>query len=514
MKESKIYNVVRSSGAGILNNVALLALNLLSRNLFLTYIGIDYLSMAQVINNLLTVVAFSELGLSNAVLYMLYEPVAHGDEAKVRRILYLYRGFNRYVGLAVVVIGLLAMPTLPYFIRTEVPLGMVQLVYLLNLASSASTYFYTYRSILLSAQQRDYVASVISTLVSFARILLQCGIIYLWHDYLIFLLTGILMAALQNAIIYFETGRLYPYIRHLAVDRQLAAYQQEKRSLKRNILALSSVRIAGIVINNTDTIIISWLNTLMVGFCANYTAASNCLQQFMNIVQNVLLHSVGISAAEKSREELYAIFRMVVMLNSYLSELVIVCLLVLWDDFIVLWIGEQYVVSRWIVLSLAVNVGWNMLCSPSWIFRDAAGLFVYVRRMLLYNSCLNLGISIVLGWCIGPAGVYFGTVLANLLTDFWYDSNIVYQKEFGLPNARPFQYHLLRSLLLSLVLGSGLYAFWSGMEVTLWHWFLKMLGTMLFFTLLFYLRWHRSPTFAMVRERFLLLLWAKITRRG
>ena len=71
MKKSKAYNVLLSTLTGLSNSIILLILNLISRNLFLQYIGIEYLSVAQVINDLLTVIAFSELGVTNAVLYML-----------------------------------------------------------------------------------------------------------------------------------------------------------------------------------------------------------------------------------------------------------------------------------------------------------------------------------------------------------------------------------------------------------------------------------------------------------
>ena len=97
MKKSKAYNVLLSTLTGLSNSIILLILNLISRNLFLQYIGIEYLSVAQVINDLLTVIAFSELGVTNAVLYMLYTPVATNNRDKVIKILYLYRNFNRYV---------------------------------------------------------------------------------------------------------------------------------------------------------------------------------------------------------------------------------------------------------------------------------------------------------------------------------------------------------------------------------------------------------------------------------
>ena len=44
-KDSKVKNVARNTIMGVLNNVALVALNLISRKLLLNYIGIEYLSL-------------------------------------------------------------------------------------------------------------------------------------------------------------------------------------------------------------------------------------------------------------------------------------------------------------------------------------------------------------------------------------------------------------------------------------------------------------------------------------
>lgn len=256
MKKSKAYNVLLSTLTGLSNSIILLILNLISRNLFLQYIGIEYLSVAQVINDLLTVIAFSELGLTNAVLYMLYTPVAMNNRDKVIRILYLYRNFNRYVGICIAIIGLLAMPTLSLFIRTDVPYSTVQLIYLMNLFTSVSSYFYTYRSIMLSVNQKDYVASIISTGCSVIRIIIQCIIIYYTHDYILFLLTSIIATVLQNTIIYYKVGKIYPYICNLSKLNKNIEISQEKKDLKSNILSMAFVKITGIAIHNTHSNII------------------------------------------------------------------------------------------------------------------------------------------------------------------------------------------------------------------------------------------------------------------
>ena len=126
----------------------------------------------------------------------------------ILQILFLYRHFNRYVGGAIFAIGLLIMPIIPYFIRTEIPYTTVYFVYILNLFSTASTYLYTYRSILLSANQKDYIASVISAVISVLRVTIQCFVIWYLHDYIIFLIFGIVLLTFRNLLIYMKPGTM------------------------------------------------------------------------------------------------------------------------------------------------------------------------------------------------------------------------------------------------------------------------------------------------------------------
>ena len=60
-KHSKTENALRNAVIGITNNVVVLVLHLLSRKLFLRYLGIEYLSVEQVARSLLSILSFSYL---------------------------------------------------------------------------------------------------------------------------------------------------------------------------------------------------------------------------------------------------------------------------------------------------------------------------------------------------------------------------------------------------------------------------------------------------------------------
>lgn len=427
VNESKSKIVLRNTVMGVFNNVALVLLNLITRKLFLQYIGIEYLSIGQVINNILSILAFSELGVANSVLYMLYKPVSENDERKITRIIGTYKKLNKTIGCTIFVFGLLCMPFLHYFIKTSISMNTVKLIFLMNLFYSVSTYFCSYRQVLINANQKNYIVSKVSLVINFCSIIIQSLAIYFTHCYILYLAITIVMGVLINIVTYFIAGYMFPYIVTFKKDK-LDKY--EARTLAENVKSMFSVKICGIVINNTDNILVSLFDTLKVGFISNYTIVTSRLRGIITVFHNSVIYSLGIASVQKTPDEKYFLFKKVILVNTFIAGFTSLLIGVLWNDFIVLWIGSEYVVSDVLMFSLLINYMWSLIIAPIWMFRDTNGLFTYVKKMLLINALLNLIISFILGKMIGVSGVYYATIIADIMTDFWFDSKLIYNKLF------------------------------------------------------------------------------------
>lgn len=495
--ESKVKKVARNTAMGIINNLVLVVLSMISRKLFLNYIGIEYLSIGQVISNILGVLAFSELGVANSVLFMLYKPVAANDHEKTSRIIGTYKRINRIIGCAILVLGIACMPFLDRFIHTSVPLGRVYLIFALNLLSSVSTYFCSYRQILINANQSNYIISEVMLGINFASILVQCAVIYLTHNYIAYLAVLIVMGLAQNLILYGKAGKMFPFLREYKSYRLV---KSEAKELLKNVKAMFSVKICGIVINNTDNILVSMINTLLVGYCANYTIISIKLRSIITIFHNSVVYSLGIASVEKNEEEKYRLFKRFELINSGIAGFFTILLGVLWDDFIVLWIGAEFLIPEIIMYSVLLNFYWAVVTAGIWIFRDTNGLFVHVKRMLLLNAFLNLVISIAFGKAIGVAGVYFATIIADILTDFWYDATLVYKRLFGRSSAKEYIFSILFQCGMTVLLVFILKCVFKTMQVTILHFAVKGAVTAVIYAGVFLLIYGRSPAFREVLQ--------------
>ena len=424
---SKTENVLRNAAIGITNNVVVLALHLLSRKLFLAYLGLEYLSLEQVAKSLFSILSFTEMGIGSAVLYMLYKPVAEDNRPEITRIVNTFRRLNTAVGCVIVLLGLCCLPFLPLFVTTTVPMGQVYVIFLLRLAYSASSYFCAHRQMLINADQKNRVISMVSLVVNLAGVALQCVTLVLTKSYVPFALVLIGTTVVQNLALYFIAGRLYPYLkedRHSRIDREAG------KKMASYVKSLFAVKVGGIVINNTDNILVSAIDTMMVGYMSNYCTVTMRLQELLTIFHNSILYSLGIASVEKGPEEKYQLFRKVVLIDQYVVGVICVCTGVLWHDFVAVWLGKEYLISDVLMYSVLLNFMWRVQVTPLAMFRDTNGLFVYVRRVVLINAGLNIALSLALGRAIGVPGVYIATVIADVLTDFWFDARLLYEKLF------------------------------------------------------------------------------------
>lgn len=509
--DSKVKNVARNTMMGVFNNLVLVALNLISRRLFLRFIGIEYLSIGQIINNILGILAFSELGVTNSVLYMLYRPVAEGDKEKIARIVGSYKKINRAISCVLFALGLVCLPFLSKFINTSISINTVRLVYLMNLLYSASSYFCSYRQVLINANQKSYIISRVSLMVNFMSIVVQCAVIYITHNYLLYLAVTIVMGLVQNIIIYRIAGNMFPFLKEY---HRYRLEKQESRQLAENVKSLFSVKICGIVINNTDNILVSMVNTLMVGYCANYTIISTRIRGIITIFHNSIMYSMGIASVEKGSEEKYILFKKFLLINTFLAGFTSFLMGVLWDDFIILWLGPDYLIPKIVFYSILLNYYWVIVTAGIWIFRDTNGLFVYVKRMLLVNAILNLVISVILGRLMGVAGVYYATIIADVLSNFWFDAKLVYEKLFQKRAFWKYNTYILLNAIGVLFLVTGMKRLVSMLDVSIAMWLVKAAISAIVYIVLFILLYGRTDTFKNIVQTIIMPRMRKMRKKS
>ncbi len=113
--------------------------------------------MNSLFTSILSVLSLTELGISSALVYHMYKPIAEDDTKKICALLNFYRKTYLVIGIVTSFLGLLLMPLLPRLIKGEWPVDInIYVIYLIQLLANCISYFmFGYKQSLLVAYQRE-----------------------------------------------------------------------------------------------------------------------------------------------------------------------------------------------------------------------------------------------------------------------------------------------------------------------------------------------------------------------
>ena len=420
--EYSLINIMAGMGGYALN----ILVSFVCRMIFVRCLSVEYLGINGLFSNILSMLSLSELGIGTAMGYALYRPVAEGNEQKIASYMKLYGTAYRVIGLIVASCGVALLPFLPVLVSEtpDIPENLT-LLYLLFLFNTASSYFFSYRSAILMANQRNYVVTAISYVMVVVQNALQIAVLLLWSNYLLYLLIQIAVQFLNYVLISRKATKDYPYI----TDRSAPPLtKEEKWTLARNVKALTVTKLSGVLVNNTDNIVITYFNGLVTtGVISNYTLLSGMLSSLVSQIFVGFSASIGNLNAVESDEHKYRIFKTLNLANFWLYAWGAVGITVLSGDMLAFFFGQEYVADSVIPLLLAINFYMLGMQSVVGMYKSSMGLFRYGQYTLLVTAVLNLVGDVVLGRLYGVAGILAATALARLVSNTWYEPYVVFK---------------------------------------------------------------------------------------
>lgn len=222
------------------------------RIVFVRVLSAEYLGVSGLFSNILSVLSLAELGISSAIIYALYKPIAEDDKEKIASIMQFYRKAYMAIGVFVAIVGLSLLPFLKYIVNDTTGIHEnIYVLYLLYLLSTVSTYFFSYRASLLTAMQRQYIVSGYNYVITVLQSVLQMVFLLLTHEYITYLIIQVISGIVYNIWVSSKASHDYPYILKKDVN---PLDKTERNSLLRNIKALAINKVSGVLVNSTDII--------------------------------------------------------------------------------------------------------------------------------------------------------------------------------------------------------------------------------------------------------------------
>ena len=120
---SRTFKSLKNAKISLLFYLLNLILQFFSRKIFLDYLGTEVLGLNTTAMNLLQFLNLAELGISSAISYSLYKPLADGNKKAINEIVSVQGFLYRRIALIIIAAAILLMCFFPLFFRKiELPL--------------------------------------------------------------------------------------------------------------------------------------------------------------------------------------------------------------------------------------------------------------------------------------------------------------------------------------------------------------------------------------------------------
>lgn len=435
MNESRLKNTAMNAITGFINQFITLGLTFISRTIFIHYLGIEYLGINSLFANILQVLSMADLGFGTALVFSMYKPIADEDEAKLASLMRFYKKIYNIVAIIVSILGVIVIPFLPLFINTENPVDNLALYYTLYLMNTVVSYLFVYKTSIAVAHQKSYVLNNFDSIFAIVQNVLQIITLIYTHNFVVYLLIQIICSLMKNLFKAKKSEKLYPYINHGA-----ELTRKDKLEIFTSVKSMFIYRVGGVLLNNTDNIIISIIvGTTTVGYYSNYLMITNAVLNFTNIFFNSMTASIGNLNVKNNVKEKLRYFEKINFMSIWLFNFCGICFYVLFNDFITLWLGEEFVLNNLTLWAIVLNFVMPGTLRTVSLYRDTTGMFKETKYIFFITSIINAILSVILGRLLGLSGVLLATIIARLLTNMWYEPMILFKKYFFVSPSKYFK---------------------------------------------------------------------------
>ena len=422
--EKSLYNASSNFLILILKTI----LTFIVRTVFVKYLGEEYLGIDGLFTNILVMISLADLGLSIAVSFSLYKPLAENDYDYINRLMCFYKKVYSIIGVIVLFLGLSLIPFLKYFIE-DVTVSNITLIYLLYLFNNVSMYFISYKETLIVADQQNYKLTIINFSTYLIMYILQIIILVYTRNFILYLIIQTILMLIQRVLVNRYVTKMYSCI-NFKTKHKLT--KKEIKPIKENVIAVIYYKIGNFILSGTDNLVISYfLGVISVGLYTNYLSLTSMISSLIGTISTSITSSFGNLVVLEEEKTQKNVFEKINFFCFAIYGYCVIGILFLINPFIEWWIGAKYLLSFETVVLIVVVFYINGMLLPITTLRDAAGAYKYDKFSTIVQSIINIFLSILLVQFIGLNGVILGTLISTLLVPLWYRPNIIYKHVFN-----------------------------------------------------------------------------------
>lgn len=398
----------------VVMQIANLFYALISKRLFLDQFSISVYGVIDLFGSFFRSLMMLELGFGSILVFNLYKPVSNNNINEIRRQLSLFKTVYAIISFVILCISLLTLPFIYKIFNISCKEKLlVYTVYLLNVFSILIKYHYLNKISILNAGQVNYVQNITIIITDFICFIIKVLSLVLFHNAYLYVTSLLLIPSLAYILQSIWVDNYY--------DIKKIEYAKISDIKDSEILTQMSKYIYATIYNliflSMDNMIISVkISTDAVAYMSNYLSIINIGSTF---VETISLSLRGIIAdyrfSNNDSKEFFRIFKYLSIIFFFMTSIIIVGFYSMIDDFISLWIGQQFVIKNCILIILLLIQLMDCLFEPISIVFNVSGYMFVEKYPLILSAITNLILTIVFIDCFGLIGAYIATLIATII---------------------------------------------------------------------------------------------------
>lgn len=423
MSSSKI--VVKNSMIGTMAQMCSMVIGFISQRLFLRYLGLEITGINSVISETLGFLAFAELGVGTAISYRLYKPLVEKDTKKLTALMQLYRSLYQLIGGVVFAAGLVLMLFLPVFINdASSDMQFIRTAYIIQLISTASSYFFAYKRTLIFVDQKQFVCKIVDISTNIVFAVLRIISMVLYHNFHLYLLLQLLQTITANVILSQYCNKHYSFVKTKTKEKF-----DDVKGMFKDTKDILIGRAAGYVYSSTDNLVISTFSGIVLaGGFSNYRYVTNSVKNLINGMTDSIAATIGNYIQKNDVEESYTLLRRYSFIRYVVANIAATGLCICTDAFVGVAFGTEYIMRYSVLYLIVIDIFIGIVYGPLGEFTGVLGYFSIEKYINAAGAIINLGTSILLVQFFGIEGVLIGTCLSQLF--FWIAKSILLCKKY------------------------------------------------------------------------------------
>lgn len=455
---SRTTKSLKNSFVSISFTLVTIFLQFFSRKVFLNFLGAEILGLNTTVVNLLQFLNLAELGIGSATTFSLYKPLREKNETALNDIISLQGHLYRRIAYLIIGGALILCIFFPLiFKKISLPLWYTYASFAVMLLSSLLGYFVNYKQILFSANQEEYKIAYSYRTIMMLKTVFQMSFIYFFqkYGYLWWLIWEGTFAIIGSISLNIMISRNFPFLK-----QSKKTYKTLKESYNWIITKIKQLffhKIGSFVLGQCSTIIIYALLSLsMVAYYGNYMMIINGVILIIGSLFNSLGAGVGNLVAEGNYSKIKEVFIELFSIRFFIVALSCFMVFNLTPEFIRIWIGQEYLLSRTSLILLTITLYISLFRFTIDAFINAYGIFQDVYAPLI-EGIINITFSIILGKYLGLNGILTGVLISQIIViAIWKPYFLFTQKMKGMAKTYVLMYfkHIIQ---LGIVWGASYY---------------------------------------------------------